>query len=695
MILEISFLVFLCKFGHICDPLCYKWYCSGLIWCFSKSVSFPSKPQPESSVCHGFVELATSSEALRAISLLSKKRLLNHQVAVQLARTIENAKQDDNFQTSIAAKPRVEMNLSSTIKDGVDAESKKKAQTELARQKIEALKSRDNNQYENQKQNNTTSSAQNHDPSLNESQLVALQEGRAVPLQTTAFSHKVLPSSNSTFSNKRPPFSIPGLFMAASSQDSVAPSAPLTYQTSSAPIQIEAEVSSSFRPSDSIPRPELHPAQLIEAKIPTGISAIPKSPVADAQPIANKTGSNEQRKRQKAADFIDSPSVRVKRVLGQNEETSVIIEISEEEDNQESEEEEVDMDVDVETDIDEEIGQGKPLKESSNSNNESGKPKGIRDLPPLSDFPPRKKIAPSLAIMTPPVSHTPAKSKEPEDLKLKEKEIELMNRKIAELEQRIKAKQTASRGQTPEKLGQIRPSPKAPSLSAERKQLLQPNGLTIESGEEAGNTPQPQNLDATDKVTTNVNEAEVTTHMEPVQSTETAQNAKITQEAKAVDEAVTAQDAKASKAVQEAELLERAKIVQAARVAEQQQRVVIERRAEAMEQAQIDKDRSRAAEVAKIAEEERRRSRRSEIEFGLPLLDAEVERTKQKLQTLKRQMDDLENEVQKGVEGRRILMEELLGLTPKLTPQIVDRENNFEDRADPQAMMADKGLFSK
>jgi multidrug resistance efflux pump len=56
--------------------------------------------------------------------------------------------------------------------------------------------------------------------------------------------------------------------------------------------------------------------------------------------------------------------------------------------------------------------------------------------------------------------------------------------------------------------------------------------------------------------------------------------------------------------------------------------------------------------IAEVAEQKRRR--KAEIEFGLPILDAEVERTQMRLEEMKKEMYRLEAEVQKGLEGRKV-----------------------------------------
>ena len=57
----------------------------------SESTSIPINPRTTRPVGYAFVDLATSTEAQRAISELSGKEVLNRKVSVQLARRPETA----------------------------------------------------------------------------------------------------------------------------------------------------------------------------------------------------------------------------------------------------------------------------------------------------------------------------------------------------------------------------------------------------------------------------------------------------------------------------------------------------------------------------------------------------------------------------------------------------------------------------
>ncbi|KFY60236.1 hypothetical protein V497_03766 [Pseudogymnoascus sp. VKM F-4516 (FW-969)] len=146
------------------------------------------------------------------------------------------------------------------------------------------------------------------------------------------------------------------------------------------------------------------------------------------------------RKRPVASDFDSNvpTNTTYKRPFGHSRnDQRLVIDVSEDESDNES----VDMEIDDQvTDI--------SARDIQTTN--TLRP-GLRDLPPLSDFPLKKPFAaPSSAISTPPsLQGPPRNSTRPEDLKKKEFEIQEMRRKIAEAEQRKKAKQVASGSQTP------------------------------------------------------------------------------------------------------------------------------------------------------------------------------------------------------------------------------------------------------
>ncbi|OBT77637.1 hypothetical protein VF21_03710 [Pseudogymnoascus sp. 05NY08] len=145
------------------------------------------------------------------------------------------------------------------------------------------------------------------------------------------------------------------------------------------------------------------------------------------------------RKRPVASDFDSNAPTNstYKRPFGHSRnDQRLVIDVSEEESDNES----------AEMEIDDQMGDVLARDIQANTLRP-----GLRDLPPLSDFPLKKSFAaPSSTLSTPPSHQAPQRtSTRPEDLKKKEFEIQEMRRKIAEAEQRKKAKLVASGSQTP------------------------------------------------------------------------------------------------------------------------------------------------------------------------------------------------------------------------------------------------------
>lgn len=550
------------------------------------------------SLGYCFVVLMHPFDGVRAIKDLSGKTLLDRKVSVKSVHT-----KDVPECLVRSSTPKEEQGAQivplTPINSEVTPELKKSAQTELARQKMEALKARESHTKD---ENRHAMPLNKETPAVYSiSQTTIVQSGppEGGPLMhTTENKRSSLPSIPTS---KMATFNIPGLFMEPITQEV----GTLNGRTNDLNPSIVTQVDG--QPTVDI----MKNTQAIASKMLIESPTVPMaSDVAKQQ-----TATLMHRKRQKAADFIDSPSVRIRRSLGQAEDTSVIIEVSEDEENENSGDD-VDMDVDMDMDIEEEARPTTPQQQLPDQHLESGKPKSIKDQPPLSDVPVRKPVTPRVLGRTPPKVLTP-KSKEPQGLEI---EIEMMDRKIAEMQQRILAKQNASRAQTPDKLGNLG---KIVGISTTTQVHIKPSTSSMEEV----SIPKAQaNLQKSEE---NNNTAEVFT---------AAQTALV-----------------AEKAAEAAEAVE-------------QERILNEQHTRALEQARLDAERLRAAEAEKVAEEERRRSRRTEIEAGIPVLDAEMERTTQKLQSLKRQIEELEIEVQKGVEGRRALLEELNGLSSSIPP---------------------------
>lgn len=624
----------------------------------SESVSIGETLRTNKPTGSGVVVLSNTTEAQRAISDLSGKHILDCKVSLQLARktdgtshAVEVAVQaEDQSIAEIVSGP------GSMSKGEMYSKANKRAQTELARQKIEALKNRLNvpppaSAHHINAQGSLL--GQEQKISAEKSQSTSLQQEPPVASKPIAISQ--VQGSFFMSANRKPAF-IPGLFMDSAP---VEPST-LLEQSKAQPHteepQDKTEVNLATEVECSKPESSMSCSQISAVVNPRVTSVLSTYPEGQKQPFAIVGMTNEPRKRQKAADFIDSPSVRVRRPLGQNEETSVIIEISEDEMSVVTEDENMEIDDDIAMDIDEDNGQRTPPKQLFSTENASGKPKGIRDLP-LVDFPGKKKISSNTPVVTPPAAQTPNKNREPESLKIKEKEIEIIKRRIAELEQRKRAKQTASRAHTPGTPGSSAASPKLPGLSVGSHEKPRSGVGDKESNRAVKERSEDRNLK------------------------EAADMVKAAGVVETVDTAVavnTVELAKAPEAAKVAEIAEHARAAEAAEAVKtvERERLLAEQQAKTIQLAKADTERLQAAEDAAAEEEKQRQARRAEIESGLPVLDAELERTKQKLDSLKKEMDDLSREVQKGIEGRRILMEELNGLIPPPKPPRISEEQN-------------------
>ena len=282
-----------------------------------------------------------------------------------------------------------------------DFEAKRKAQTDLALQKMEALRSQKKLQEKVQSANTKEkddgppplvvevgSTPSSHTEYPRPTEVPTPSDGR----QTSYFSPVSLKAA----------FNIPGLF--------------------SMPQEVTTDVLKE--PSETTKAPELVP--VVEGD-------------------STETGVGP-RKRLKAADFMDSMPNTIHKSLSKGEDPSVVIDIS-------------DDDGDY---LDGDTGP-KPPGQTPHASATTISRKETQD----SDF------------VSPPGGNTPGRSQENTKLKMKESKIDAMNRKILELEQRIKTKQAASRAQSP------RPPIPSSSHSAIASDPQQPSMLALQRVESA------------------------------------------------------------------------------------------------------------------------------------------------------------------------------------------------------------------
>ena len=552
---------------------------------------------------------ATPSVALQASSSVTTK------LPVEPTTSIAATKPDVPTASPLALESAQQVGkdslevLPQSTKDDIGVGTKRKAQTDLARQKIEALK------LQQETRRAISNDSANQKPALSESSIqIPTKASITVPRPP------VLTRQSSFFSpvSQRAPFSIPGLFMTADSPQSVKPSKSEPNQPLSPQI---GAVSAIARQSPSNPRT----ATALEPSIKAtdGIASV--SPMIE---------NIVPRKRNKAADFLDSPSTKVKRPLGHQKDSSVIIEISDDELADAS---------DAASMI---IGNTDGADVVSKTSQPNGvgtkKQKLFQDAPPLSELPSRKRTPTG----TPPVVPLPTQAK---GLKTKEMEIQLMNRKIAELEQRVNAKRTFSRAHTPGLLGSItvtssgNPQDTQDMSDSRMENPIEPgggssNGHLLENGA-------PSAMDGMNAMT-----AEKKLH-EVEKAKAEAERSLASDAAKASDEERNELQVFVQNR-QHTELHVHEKEQQPQAFSRDGDR--LNQNSHPQEQNGIDFQTSKLSENHEL-----RQTRRTAIESGLPVLEATMEKTRQKLESLKSEIEELEMELQKGIEGRRALLIEL------------------------------------
>lgn len=293
------------------------------------------------------------------------------------------------------------------------------AQTELIRQKMEALKRQ------------ALTKAQGQDTMKGLS--VAPSPGRleAQPLQSESVQYAAEVESSALGSQ------IPGLFMASGAYSS--------------------------DPNDANERTEHVIAQGVDDSISMGSTATSLNQSISADFVNNlvRSPGGERvlparlpQKRPLASDSFDEPMPPLKRPFGRKE-SNHKVEIVVSEDESEGEVEDVEMELDEESDEDKQTQQEDVPVVSLRERN-------IRNLPPLTDLPSAKhKVQSTSAIGTSAstAAQIPGKEKGKEELwKAKHQEIELMRKKIAEMEERRKAKQNATLAISP-KVAEKAPPP--------------------------------------------------------------------------------------------------------------------------------------------------------------------------------------------------------------------------------------------
>lgn len=465
----------------------------------------------------------------------------------------------------------------------VQVKEKSKAQTELARQKMEQLKRQ------------ALSKAQSYPQIISSPDETFPQPSSQQPAVPTMSIDVRFPSSTADGVANNDAL-LDNAVQAAQMQ----PSAAVPSNLPARPPEPQSAMA-TFQLPDRPPLPQTAPVSRIPGLFMTtlgqpSLASTTSDTISETllTRLQTPTTTLSSRKRPRASDFTDEPINSAKRPFADNRSPRrVEIEISDDEMMYGAED--GDMDIEQKSELESKTP-AEPVKDSA-------KQTSIRDLPPLTDFPQRRPVIPSSNLTTPPINsgpQTPGRVREQEDLQRKDLEIQAMRKRIAELERRRREKQNTSGAQSPGT-----PNPSAAVSKAGTPPVV-PN----------------QNVEKT--------EVEIDTPAEWV-----------VQESEEVD--------LSDKSFPE---------TRSSELESSKPPVVIEVPSSSPSPSRLHE----SLPQVKTGEMEQKLKRRKEIESGLPLLDAEVERTQSRLAELQKEARRLEREIQKGIEGRKRLVQELEGL---------------------------------
>ncbi|KAL8631004.1 hypothetical protein Q9189_003284 [Teloschistes chrysophthalmus] len=326
------------------------------------------------------------------------------------------------------------------------AEAKRREQTELARRKIEELKKRvkESTEVRSPISGMPTMSGVENTMQSSESSMKnpAKPVVRLIPgLQLS----QSLPQ-HSYFSPHKGSFTIPGLFMSPS-QGQPDGSIELPHVATAQDPSFDS-ARANEKPSTALTTDS--PSPQSDFVLETSISSTRKEESL-VKTSLGETGPSKVtinvRKRPTAADFIESLPSKVRKVDHRKADNSVIIEVSEDEGGDSGSE-----DSDMQSRDD---GVLKPMKlEDTLMSRPASKAQTRGSSSPQSDFHMTLEQGNNLRSNVGQSLQKPLKNKDPAGLRSKEEEIERMNRKIAEMEQRRKARQSTTLKQVSEILAQ-------------------------------------------------------------------------------------------------------------------------------------------------------------------------------------------------------------------------------------------------
>ena len=502
------------------------------------------------------------------------------------------------------------------LTDVKKAEPKDPVQTELVRQRLQALKHNHKNHSASVNKPDISSDQTNRSEATSTPILKSLEETLA-QVQTNdntttvermdASKGQYFDPSTSFFalSARKPSGGLPGL-PGLSSFASTSIATPLQHRQShedgsevpkprpdlslrsSSPIHVIEQVISLSDPSRQSPVLLSPPVQVDSETLPPrqfindATEELPHEiieqspapflppPTVKSRPVPGQTPTSnghtkESRKRAVAADFIESPPPGAKRKRAPSEPIQLVIEVSDDDDEE--------MPDDL---LPNRGTQNAPILISSDQVSQSGGLGSRRDLgemPPLTNFPTRTGDV----LSTLQNVQTPSLAKH-------EEEIRKMRQKIAEMEQRKKSKQNSG---TPNR-SDSRSSPATSDLA--RAKFVENKHQTIE----------------------NVNE----------------------------------------------KLIEKEKML-AAKKLEIQKKLEVDRQSQIIINERAEQERQQAAHAATIAERRARLERKAVLEAALPKLDAQIVAAQTKLDKMVEEQKEIQGEIQRGNEGREALLQEL------------------------------------
>ena len=513
-----------------------------------------------------------------------------------------------------------------TSQTGFDA--KKKAQTELLRQKTEALKRGSSLREVSGRFVETLQSPQSSpsfaaDPnSTYDSGSISLSKQPSAHLQISAtpqitvqenLDGEYTPATPFFASLETPwPNGLPGL---NSSYQPESQSSHLEQSTAQSDTALSNPIYPPYRRTDELKESELPATAIKPDRDPS--ASIPSASETDTVMIEETTKTplmpntvDKTRKRATAADFIDAPSNRVKRRIGSTGHVQVFIEVSEDEEDEGDNSDGTELDGVVPSET---------SRSARSIDRQTTKATAIRELPPSSNLPMRStaQITPSY---TPPAVQTPGKVIEPEELARTEEKIRALKQKIAETERRKKARETVSGVQTP-----------AVYLTQQ----------TPEAGCARGASPVAS---ATGPNATKDKDQALETVSEQLQA--------------------------------------RKNILDAAQSA-MENNLEADRKVQAAVLAKAEEERQGAARATTVTEKRYRQNRKTALEAALPALDAQIETARLGLEKLRRQKEELEEEIKRGSEGRRLILEELDALLSSL--EMENKLSEHEEIQDTEA----------